>query len=803
MLKLPLFVLVFLFISFQISAQQAKISGTITDIDGSAVDFVNVAVKNSALGVMSNFKGQYQIQVSQKDSVNLVFSRMGYQTSERKFPQVTGNITVNVTLAKKENIIEEVVVTGEKAQTTTTGKIEVGNMNQLADPSGGNIESIIATEPGVSKTNELSSQYSVRGGNYDENMVYINGIEVYRPLLIRSGQQEGLSAINPNMTQEVKFSTGGFEASYGDKMSSVLDITYKKPKAFEAAVTGSLLGANAYIGSSSGRFTQVTGIRYKTTKSLLSTMDTDAEYNPSFTDIQSYMTLALSPKWDVSFLGNVSNNIFKFSPKSRTTKFGTLADAKNFYVAFDGWEHDKFLTYFGALTLKGKLTENLEIGLTGSAFSSQERESYDIAGEYRLTDANLATQGNEGDNGSLLGVGSYMLHARNKLDATVSNLSHFGSYKFNKHNIKWGAILQQEKIDNKIKEWELRDSAGYSMPNTPDLVTVFSNLKANSTTNTTRYSGYLQDTYLFTSGDDVIYINAGIRGSYWSFNKEFIFSPRVSVAYIPNNRNLTLRFATGIYYQAPFYKEYLKTVTENHNSEMVLNKDIKSQKSIQFVLSGDYKFSAMDRPFKFTSAIYYKKMTNLIPYMVDNVKIRYLGENEGSGYTTGIDFKLFGQFIEKTDNWISLSFMKTQQNVFGQKVPLPTDQAYNLSAFFQDYIPGSKRLTMNIRGHLSQGLPHASPNSGYFNKGYFRAPAYRRIDVGFAWELLGEDYAIRNRSGFCRSFKSIWLGADIFNLFDIQNTNSYYWVSDIFNRQSPVPNYLTSRQFNLKIVAEF
>lgn len=801
--KLLFFISIYILFAQQLNGQQAKIKGTVSDTNGSPINFVSVALKNSPLGVMTNSKGQYQIEVSTKDSVILVFSRIGYNTSERKFARVANNLTVNVTLSKKENIIDEVVVQGQKAQTTTTGKIDIGNINQLADASGGNIESIIATEPGVSRTNELSSQYSVRGGNYDENMVYINGIEVYRPLLIRSGQQEGLSIINPNMTKNVKFSTGGFEALYGDKMSSVLDITYKKPEKFEASAMGSLFGVNAYAGSSSGNFTQVTGFRYKTNQTLLSTLDTDAEYNPSFTDMQTYMTLALSSKWEISFLGNISNNTFKFSPKSRETRFGTISNIKNFNVDFDGWENDKFQTYFGAITLKGKINENLEIGITGSAFSSEEKEAYDILGRYRLTDANLESGGNQGDNGVFQGIGSYLQHARNKLDANVSNLSHFGTLKAGKHNLKWGLTFQQEKIKNHIKEWELRDSAGYSMPNIPNIVAVYSNLKADNKTNSTRFSAYLQDTYQFTTGDDVIYINAGIRSNYWSFNKELLISPRVSVAYIPNNSNLTLRFATGIYYQAPFYKEYQKIVTENLNSEMILNNNIKSPKSLQFVFGGDYKFNANDRPFKLTSSVYYKKMSNLIPYTVDNVQIRYLGENEGSGYATGIDFKLFGQFIENTDNWISLSFMKTQQTVFGEKVPFPTDQAYNLSVFFQDYIPGSKRFTMNFQGHLSQGLPHAAPASKYFNKGFFRAPAYRRVDIGFAWELLGEDYAIRNRSSFYKGFKNIWLGADIFNLFNIKNTNSYYWVTDIFNRQSPVPNYLTGRQINFKIIAEF
>lgn len=780
-----------------VSAQQAKISGTVTNFDNKPVDFVRVSIQGSVSGSFTNGQGKYQITAPIGDSVTIEFSALGYQKVERKIPKVSGNMSLNIML--REIALKEVTVTGSKAQTNTVQNIELGNSNLLTDPS---IETRISMESGVSKTNELSNQYSVRGGNYDENMVYVNGIEIYRPLLIRSAQQEGLSFLNPNMTKDVKFSTGGFDASYGDKMSSVLDITYKKPTEFEAMVSGSLLGANAYVGSSTGRFSQITGVRYKTTKSLLSTTDTDGEYDPEFVDTQTYMTLGLTSKWEISFLGNLSSNVFKFTPQSRETKYGSIDNAKNFKVYFDGWEHDKFLTYFGAINLNGKLTENLEIGFSGSAFSTREYERYDISGEYMLTDSGLESGGVEGSNGSLQAIGSYLEHARNKLNADVSTLSHRGTFKFNNHNIKWGITLQKEKIEDKIKEWTMRDSAGYSKPNIPDLVSVYSNLKGDNSTNTTRYSAYLQDTYRFSSGDNLFYLNAGIRFSHWSFNDESLVSSRVSFAYVPNS-NFTLRFATGLYYQSPFYKEYQRIETSNYNSVIVLNKDIKSQKSLQFVFGGDYKFMADGRPFKFTSEIYYKHLTDLVPYTVDNVKIRYAGENLGKGYAMGLDMKLFGEFIKGTDSWISFSLMKTQQEVNGIKAPLPTDQGYNLSFFFRDYFPGMERLTMNLSASLSQGLPQSAPNSGFISSKVFRTPAYKRVDLGFAWQVLGEKFSIRDRNAFCGAFKNIWLGADIFNLFDINNTNSFYWINDVFDNQYAVPNYLTGRQINFKIVAEF
>lgn len=793
-----LYIFLFLSLALPVSAQQVKIGGVVTNFENTPVDFVRVSIQGTTTAGYTNRDGKYQLQIPAADSVVVEFSIVGYQKVAKTI-SATANRTLNVVL--REVSLGEVTVTGSQSQTTTTSKIEMGNTNLLTDVSGGSVESILSTQAGVSSTNELSNQYSVRGGNYDENIVYVNGIEIYRPQLIRSGQQEGLSFINPNMTESVKFSTGGYEASYGDKMSSVLDIEYKKPENFEASIAGSLLGGSAYVGSNTKRFSQITGVRYKTTQSLLGTTDTKAEYDPTFVDAQTYMSLGLSSKWEVNFLGNISSSVFKFTPQSRKTSFGTSSDAKDFVVDFRGWEHDKFLTYFGALSLKGKITPNLEVGITGSAFSSREQERYDISGDYRLTDANLDSETGSAD-GGMLAVGSYMEHARNKLDADVMNISHTGSFKIDKHKLKWGITLQKEKIDDQIKEWTMRDSAGYSLPHLDDIVSVYTNLRSDNSISSTRYSGYIQDTYQLIAGEHVVYLNAGVRASHWSFNNEFIVSPRASVAFIPNGKNVTLRFATGIYYQSPFYKEYQRVKTEGNNSEVELNKDIKSQKSIHFVLGGDYKFKVMDRPFKFTSELYYKKLSDLIPYTVDNVKIRYLGENVGSGYSMGVDMSLFGQFVEGVDSWISFSLMKTEQTVNGIKSPLPTDQGYNLSVFLQDYLPGSKRLTANLKGHLSQGLPQIGPNRGYFKED-FRAPAYKRVDIGLAWQLLGEDFSIRNRSAFCGAFKNIWIGADIFNLFDINNTNSYYWITNVFNQQYAIPNYLTGRQFNLKIVADF
>ncbi|MDH6355883.1 hypothetical protein M2132_002233 [Dysgonomonas sp. PH5-45] len=797
-----LFFLLFFFTSV-VFAQKATIKGVVSDFDGVPMDYVSVTLKGTLTVAFTNSKGEYTLSANVGDSATVVFSYIGYKTEERKM-LLDGNKNLNIMMRQDATLLDGVEIVGQEKQKTTIANIDVKKTKLMADPAGGGVESLLKTEMGVSSSNEMSSQYSVRGGSYDENIVYVNGTEIYRPLLIRSGQQEGLSFINPNMTSEVKFSSGGYDARYGDKMSSVLDITYKKPTKFEASAGASLMGANAYVGSASGRFTQITGIRYKTAKNLLGTTDTDAEYDPSFVDLQTYLTYSFGPKWEISFLGNYSKNEFKFTPISRETNFGTMTDAKSFKVFFDGWEHDKFQTYFGAMTMKGKITDKLEVGLQASAFSSDEQERYDIGGEYELTDANLDQGGGAGAAGNMLGVGTYFEHARNKLTVDVMNISHFGDLKTSNHNIKWGAILQREKIDDTIKEWELRDSAGYSLPYNGQIVKVYSNLISNNSAESTRMSGYLQDTYRFSGANGFFTLTAGVRASYWSFNKEFIFSPRATLAYVPaEGSDYVLRFATGVYYQAPFYKELQKTeVDEDGNSYVTLNKDIKSQRSIHFVLGGDYHFKALERPFKFTAEMYYKSLSDINPYKVDNVKIRYMGENAGSGYIMGLDMKLFGEFVPGTDSWISLSFLKANQKIDGVNVPMPTDQRYNLSLFFQDYLPGRERLKMSLQGHLSQGLPTSAPHSSYNSK-TFRSPAYRRVDIGFSWELLGEDYAIRNRSAFAGAFKNVWLGLDVFNLFDIKNTNSYYWVTDIFNHQYGVPNYLTGRQLNFKIVADF
>ncbi|MFV0536775.1 MAG: TonB-dependent receptor [Dysgonomonas sp.] len=785
-------------------AQQVKIAGKVYDSRKQPLENVSVSEMHSRNGVTTNAKGEYSISVISKDSVKIIFSLLGYNQHRYILPRLEKDVELDILLEEDSRDLNVVTVEGQRTVTTVIERIDYLATKRVSNPWG-SLESLLVTMGGVSTNNELSSQYSVRGGNFDENIVYVNGLEIYRPLLVRSAQQEGLSFINPNMIKSVGFSAGGYSVEYGDKMSSVLDITYRKPEKFEGSASASFLGGDVHVGNSSGRFSQITGIRYKTIRSLMNTTDTKAEYDPSFFDIQSFMIYDLSSNWEVNFLGNYSHNLYKYTPHTRSTSFGTLQMLRNFTVYFDGQEKDKFLTYQAALTLKGKINDNLNVGITGSTFASDEQERYDIEGRYLLKE--FDDSGAElTDGSSVLGIGTYMEHARNKVESEVYTFTHFGDFKIENHLLKWGITYQKENIKDKIKEWEMRDSAGYSLPNTGIDVNMYSNLKSDNRINSSRFSGFLQDTYRLKTEKGLFILNAGIRAAYWTFNEEFIFSPRGALAFVPDGMdNFSIRLAGGVYYQAPFYKEFQRIVNVDGNNLIELNKDIKSQKSVHIVLGSDYYFRGKDEgtpPFKLSGELYYKKMSDLIPYTVNNVKIRYSGENSAKGYAMGLDLKLYGEFIPGADSWISFGLMKAQQDIEGVKVPLPTDQRYNFALFFQDYFPGYERLRMSLRGLLSHGLPVSAPYKGYEN-GYFRTPAYKRVDIGFSWQILGESFAIRNRNSFCKAFKNIWLGLDVFNIFDMQNTNTYYWVSDVYNQQYAVPNYLTGRQLNLKLMAEF
>ena len=733
------------------------------------------------------------------DTIRVEFTCLGYSTVTRELIKPEGTVTLNPKLYEKTQELNEVTITEYKKQTNAMQGLDLSQTSITPTASGNAVENVLTTMAGVSSKNEMSSQYMVRGGSYDENSVYINGIEVYRPQLISSGQQEGLSIINGDMVQNVEFSTGGFNAEYGDKMSSVLDITYRDPEAFEGSVSASLQGGNLMLGYGTKKFSMLHGARYKRNSSLLGSLESKGEYDPQYFDYQTYMVLKPSDKFRLSFLGNISLNNYRFVPANRETSFGTSTNAKSFKVYFDGQEKDKFYTYFGALSLNYRLNKGNDFTLQASGYQTNELVAYDIHGEYWLDEA--GTGGEDGVGGEL-GVGKYHEHARNRLKLSVFDVTLKGNTGINHNNLSYGISMRRESIYDRSSEWQWRDSAGYSLPHIPQEVNVIYNQTSSHDLNTTRFAFFVQDTYKLMTSAGLWSINGGIRVCHWDFNKETLVSPRFSIGFVPERNNrFSLRLAGGLYYQAPFYKEYrMEQVDSLGNAYIALNHDIKSQRSIHAILGGDYTFRALNRPFKFTTEIYYKNLSNIIPYEVDNLKMVYSGRNEGSGYVAGIDMKLFGQFVEGTDSWLSLSLMKTQETLNGVKVPRPTDQRYSIALFFTDYFPSVPRLKFSLKGIISDGLPTTAPRMTR-DVAYFRQPAYKRVDIGLSFMLVGPDH--RPSTGFLSHFKSIWLGVDVFNIFDISNVSSYYWVTDVNELQYAVPNYLTRRQINARLQLKF
>lgn len=770
--------------------QSFTLQGKVSDKDGNPIELASVMVVSQGKLTMTNLKGEFHMQLHSADSVKVRFSMIGYKSKERVLRRPQGKQTMLIQLLD-DNEMQEVVVEGKTKQHGTTEELDVEKVKQGPSASGNAVEEMVQTQAGVSTHSELSSQYNVRGGTFDENSVYINNIEVYRPFLVRSGQQEGLSIINPDMVQSVGFSTGGFEAKYGDKMSSALDITYKRPKRTEASLTASLLGASAYLGIASKKFTWTNGVRYKTNRYLLGSLQTKGEYKPSFLDYQTYLSWQPNKRWQIDFIGNISDNHYNFQPEDRETNFGTLQNVKKFRVYFDGQEKDLFRTYFGSLSITRHLSPRTDVSLLASAFSTKEQERYDIQGQYWLTQTETSEN---------LGVGTYMQHSRDYLKANVKSLKLMLQHRMGKHKIDGGLTYKIEQVRENSTEYEYRDSAGYNVPHTGRDLRMIYALRAKNELNAKRTEAYLQDTWNFQTRDSVptlFTLNYGVRFAHWSFNGESIVSPRASLTITPGwNRNLSFRIAGGLYYQAPFYKELRDTSMINGITYATLNESIRSQRSIHALASMSYRFEMMGRPFKFTAEAYYKALSRLVPYSVDNVKVTYYGDQQATGHATGLDLKLFGEFVPGTDSWLTLSVMNTRMRLNGKSIPLPTDQRYALNLYFTDYFPGTTRWRMSLKLAYADGLPFAAPHQELENNS-FRAPAYKRADIGMSYRLIGSD----NRRNSV--FKNVWLGLDCLNLFGINNVNSYYWVTDISGQQYAVPNFLTGRQINGRVTVEF
>ena len=781
-------------------AESVKISGKVIDGDSNPVEFATVRIAGTSIGTNTDLEGLYSLSVAQADTINVVFSCIGFKEVKRQLIDPQGEVTLNVRMYSDQQLLDELEVVGFRDNINGMQTFGRENLKTSPDVSGGSVEAMLQTMAGVNSSNEMSSQYSVRGGSFDENSVYINGLEVYRPQLVRSGQQEGLSIINPDMVGNIKFSTGGFPARYADKMSSALDITYREPEAMEFGASVSLMGGSLSFGQNSGKFSQLHGVRLKKNNSLLSSLETRGEYDPLYFDYQTDINFKPSDKLILNLLGNISLNHYNFKPADRETSFGTTSDAKTFKVYFDGEEKDKFETYFGTFSATYKVNRSNTIQASLSAFLTNELVSYDISGEYWLDQA--GTGGAEGIGGEL-GVGKYMEHSRNRLRASVVQLGLKGTSAVKINNFTYGFSYQHETFRDRTKEWEWRDSAGYSLPTAPEGVHLIYNLASRQDISTNRLAFFIEDALYLSSPHAYVTLNGGLRFSYWDFNKEFLVSPRVNVNISPLNfTHWTYRLAAGIYYQSPFYKEYREArEDELGNGYIVLNNKIKSPMSVQFVVGADYTFRMMNRPFKLTGEAYYKNLSRLISYEYDNLKINYTGVNDSKGYILGLDMKLFGQFVEGTDSWITFSLMKTNQTLNGKNVPLPSDQRYSFGLYFTDYFPKFPRLKFALRGIFSDGLTMTAPRVTR-EVSYFRAPAYKRVDIGLSYQLVGYTKDGVRPYNFWRHFKNITVAFDVFNLFDISNVSSYYWVTDVNDIQYAVPNYLTRRQFNLRLTIE-
>jgi hypothetical protein len=784
-------ILLLLMGSTMLHAQSFTLSGTVSDEEGNAVELATVSCLEQGAVTMANLKGEYSLTLRSADSVVVKYSMVGFQTTTRVLRNPKGKQRLLITLRPMKEL-DEVVVTERRRQTTGTEQLDTKNIKQTPSTSGNAVEELVQQQAGVSSHNEMSSQYNVRGGSFDENSVYINGTEVYRPLLVRSGQQEGLSVINSDMVEKIGFSSGGFEAKYGDKMSSALDIQYRKPTRLEGNLQASLLGGSVFLGYGNKKFSMSHGVRYKTNRYLLGSLETKGEYKPNFLDYQTYITWHPNKRWDLEVIGNISENHYNFVPSDRETSFGTMQDVKSFKVYFDGQEKDIFRTLFGTASITYHPTEKTHVKIQAAAFHTKEQETYDIQGQYWLDD----TQTSEN-----LGVGTYMEHARNYLTANVENIKLTVNHKAKRHDIEGALTMKWEEIEENAREYEMRDSSGYSIPHKADRLDLIYSLASKNKISSTRLEAYLQDTYRFQSGPaekpNLWTLNLGVRLANWSYNKETIISPRVSLAMIPCfNEDMTFRLSTGLYYQAPFYKELRDTSTINGRTVVTLNNDIKSQRSIHIVGAFDYRFRMAGRPFRFTAEAYYKIMDNLVPYNVQNMKVVYYGQNMAKGYAAGLDLKLYGEFVPGTDSWLTFSIMSTRQTINGISVPLPTDQRWGVNFHFTDYFPGTERWKMTLRLAFADGLPFGAPHRGLEYQ-QFRAPAYKRADIGMSFLA----YRHENRSNF--GLRRIWLSVEGLNIFGISNVNSYYWVTDVTNKQFAVPNYLTGRQINGKVIVEF
>jgi hypothetical protein len=791
----------------------------IFDKNNQVVEDVNVSYHGE--GTQSNENGFYELRIPSNQKVTLVFSHVSLKKATVSFTfKPNEELEFNLVMDDKEEQMGEVLITvNNRKQIQGITTLEPAMIRKIPGANAG-VENILKSLPGVNSNNELSTQYAVRGGNYDENLVYVNDVEVYRPFLIRSGQQEGLSFTNSDLVENVDFSAGGFQAKYGDKLSSVLDITYRKPTHFAAVAEASFLGASLAVDavSKNKKWSEVTGFRYRNNSLLVNSQETETNYTPIFVDFQTNINFNPSEKWEFSFLGNASLNDYQYEPLSRETTFGTYDDPKTLTIYYDGQEIDKYTTYFGAIKSTYKASKKSTYKLIASAYHTQEQEHYDILAQYLLTGSDTEI-GSEtyGDVTSYDGIGSELDHARNDLDALIANLELKGIHDFLKGEVEWGAKFTRESVRDRVIEWQVIDSAGYSLNSTTILIkndqpytpyigplSPYYNVRATNYVDVNRFSTYVQwsrKTYL---GANEIWLNAGVRSQSWTVSgseltnsSQIVFSPRAQISMKPNwNKAMFFRLSGGFYHQPPSYREL-------RDYDAVVHPEVKAQQSIHIVLSNDYNFKMWDRPFKMVSELYYKSMTDVNTYTVDNVRIRYAANNNAVAYAQGLDFRLNGEFVPGTESWFSFGYLKTEENIDNRGyIPRPTDQRLKFALLFQDFMPNIPSLKLYLNLVYNTGVPGGSPS---YTDPYLyqsRLNDYRRADVGFSKVLIDKENISTKK--WLKGFKELTIGFEIYNIFDNLNSITNTWVTDVYSKVSyAIPNYMTTRVFNLKLSARF
>ena len=800
-----------------ILSQTATVVGSVRDIYNEGIPGAIVFIQELNTKILTNDHGYYEIKIPANKKLLIKFSYFS-NSKEINLRALENGETFRLNVVLNSNVTKETIeVTAHRDNLKDPMKKVDPRALDVMPATTDKVTALVKTLPGFSSNNELSSSYSVRGGNFDENVVYINDVEIFRPFLVRAGQQEGLSIINSDLVNEIKFSAGGFESIYGDKMSSVLDIKYKNPKEFNGSFSANLLGFNGHIEgvTKDKSFTYMIGVRQHSNTYLLNSMDVQGDYKSSFTDVQSYLTYHFNKKTSLSLFSYFGNNLYKIIPQTQETTYGTMNLVLRMKVYFDGQEITTYKNFLNAVDFTYQPQDSTLFKLIISAYTSNEKENYDVMGQYWL--GQVDTDPGSDDFGKAkynIGVGTFLNHARNQLDATIINIEHKGVKTYKKNELKWGLKVQYEDITDKLKEWQMIDSSDYSIPVNDTTLELYNHISTKISLNSFRYSAYFQNTFTLSDSNS-IYLTTGVRASYWDYNQEFFATPRIQFSILPNKkhnlfviknhlpdsllkRNVSFKAAAGMYYQPAFYREL-------RNQQGILNPEIRAQKSYQVVLGSELMINIWSRPFKWSTEIYYKYLTDIIPYDVEDVRIRYYAKNNAIGYSAGIDMMLYGEFIRNLPSWVSMSVMSTKENVEDDgkgNIPRPTDQRFRVAVFFQDLLPNNPTSKVHLNFVYGTRLPFGPPQ--YPNlRNQFRMKAYRRVDIGFSKLIYSADMNHKNRLKLLNSLKSVWMSGEIFNMFGVDNTISYFWVKDVNNNLWGVPNYLTGRRFNLSLIMKF